>query len=303
MTKHLESKLSSAKTAINATWLEYIRNPKISLSNKLKIFITAAKSILFYGAQVWGFVRYEQVEKLFRFFIKKILYLPSNTPNYMLHIETGLPCLYIDTLRLHFNYINKILAMTDNSLPKILAKETIVKDIYWASKLKSTCSEFDIVFDLSETSCISNELQVMITDNIIEKDFENHKNTAKRFQFHDAYTNLSYMFPEYFSDLNSQYMMSLIFKARGGLLILNARAFHSNSVSICTICNRNELENTFHFIAVCPIFSYERTLRFGKPILTISEFYGILNGENFLNLYYFLKNSTNYRNLIINEFN
>ena len=59
--------------------------------------------------------------------------------------------------------------MIDNRLPKILAKETIVKDIYWASKLKSTCSEFDIVF------------------------VENHKNTAKRSQFHDAYTNLSYV--------------------------------------------------------------------------------------------------------------
>ena len=64
--------------------------------------------------------------------------------------------------------------MTDNRLPRILAKGTIVKDIYWACKLKSTCSEFDIVFDLSETSCISNEFQVVITDNIIEKDFENH---------------------------------------------------------------------------------------------------------------------------------
>jgi hypothetical protein len=85
-TKHLERKLSSAKIAINSTWLNYIHNTKINLSSKMKIFNTACKSIMFYGAQIYGFERYEQVEKLFRFFIKKILYLPSNTPNYMLLI-------------------------------------------------------------------------------------------------------------------------------------------------------------------------------------------------------------------------
>ena len=68
-TKNLERKLSSAKIAINSTWLIYIHNTKINLSIKMKIFNTACKSIMFYGAQIYGFERYEQVEKLFRFFI------------------------------------------------------------------------------------------------------------------------------------------------------------------------------------------------------------------------------------------
>ena len=105
--KHLQSKLLSSKTAINANWLKYIFNPKISISNKLKIFDSAAKSIMFYGAQVWGYRSYDDVEKLFRYFIKKILYLPTNTPNYMLHIETGLSSLFIGTLDLHLSYIKK----------------------------------------------------------------------------------------------------------------------------------------------------------------------------------------------------
>ena len=57
--------------AIDSTWSKYISNEKISNLNKFKIFIAAARSILFYGAQIWGFLKYDEVESLFRFFIKK----------------------------------------------------------------------------------------------------------------------------------------------------------------------------------------------------------------------------------------
>ena len=298
--KHLESKLSSSKMAINSTWTNYIRNSKISLSNKLKIFNTAAKSILFYGAQVWGYERYEQVEKLFRFFIKKILYLPLNTPNYMLHIETGLPCMYIETLKLHFSYINKVLAMPDNRLPKLLAKETITSGIYWVKKWNNIFIEFNLNLDFNLPL---NTLHQSLIDKINQKDFETHTNSALMSQFHDEYPNLNFTFPRYFNDSNTQYMMSLIFKARCGLLNINCRAFQTNTIGICTLCNLDQPENTFHFIAICPIFSYERNIRFGKTTLSQTEFYRILNGENFVNLYMFLSNSLNYRNLIVNEFN
>ena len=70
-TKHLERKLSSAKIALNSTWLYYIHNTKIKLSSKMKVFNTACKSIMFYGAQIYGFERYEQVEKLLDSSLKK----------------------------------------------------------------------------------------------------------------------------------------------------------------------------------------------------------------------------------------
>ena len=36
-----------------------IYNPKIKMINKFKIFDTAAKTIMFYGAQVWDIESYE----------------------------------------------------------------------------------------------------------------------------------------------------------------------------------------------------------------------------------------------------
>lgn len=147
--KHLQTKLEAAKAAINANWLSYIYNSKITFSNKMKIFDTAAKSIMFYGAQVWGFEEFESVEKLFRFFVKKILFLPSNTPNYMLHLETGFASQFSETLKLHCGYIAKVLSMSDDRLPHILAKETIFKNIFWVRKWFDNCGDLGVQFDFS----------------------------------------------------------------------------------------------------------------------------------------------------------
>lgn len=76
LSKHLKQKLSSSKIAINSTWSKYLSHAKISYANKLKIFGACSKSILFYGAQIWGNRRYDDVEKLI---IKRVLFLPQNT--------------------------------------------------------------------------------------------------------------------------------------------------------------------------------------------------------------------------------
>ena len=145
LTCHLQTKLESAISAINANWLDYMYNPKIKLFNKFKIFDTAAKSIMFYGAQVWGLESNETVEKLFRFFIKKILFLPNNTPNFMLLLGTGYHSQYIETLKLHCGYIAKILNLCNSRL----ALETKSKTISWIHMWCQLCEDFRVQFNFN----------------------------------------------------------------------------------------------------------------------------------------------------------
>ena len=69
--KHLESRIEMAKNSINATWLGCIHNQQINFSNKLKNFAGASQSFIMYGAEVWGFKSYEEVNKLLTYFLKK----------------------------------------------------------------------------------------------------------------------------------------------------------------------------------------------------------------------------------------
>lgn len=296
--KHLEERLITAKSAINASWQNYMYNPKISFSNKLKIFNTAAKSIMFYGAQIWGISEYQSVEKLFRFFIKKIFFLPSNTPNYMLHLETGIASQFSETLRLHCGYILKTLCLPDNRLPKFLASEILQKNISWSRKWLHLCSELGIQFNFNSGLENLKKQQKIVVNALIDNQFKLYALQARNSQNHKVYSKLIY-YP-FVNDSLVPYVISLIFRARGGLLNLNGNSLY-NLNKLCDLCNLNEEEDTFHFIAKCPIFNYDRQLHFGKQVLNECEFLDILNGKNYFSLVNYLKSCQKYRNFIITE--
>lgn len=299
--KHLDAKLVSAKTAINASWLSYMHNPQIKLSNKMKIFDSAAKSIMFYGSQVWGYERYEQVEKLFRFFIKKILYLPKNTPNYMLHLETRLTTQFIQTLKLHFGYIAKVFNYPRSRLPRLLAEESVLQNTFWVRKWRTLCIQHEFNFNFDFESATLRTQQDNFLRVLSQKEHEKHLESARNSQLHDIYPCLRYDVLPYVTDKNSPHLISLILRARGGLLNINS-IFYNSSTRTCSLCNLGEAENTVHLIGRCPIFRFERFLRFGKNILTELEVIEILNGTNYFYLYKYLTNCLKYRSLIINEF-
>lgn len=61
----------------------------ITLTAKFDCFIAVARSIMCYGAQVWGYHEYDTIKQLLHFFIKRIIGLPQSTPNYKLYLETA----------------------------------------------------------------------------------------------------------------------------------------------------------------------------------------------------------------------
>jgi len=142
--KHLNEKLKTAKFSMFANWSKYIKNPRISYENKMKIFNACANSILFYAAPIWGCKKYDQVDMLLRTFLKYLFFLPKNTPNYLLHLETDLPSQFSNTLSLHFTYINRVLNMPPNRLPSKLAKECINKKCYWVKDWENLCLEHNL---------------------------------------------------------------------------------------------------------------------------------------------------------------
>ena len=131
----------------------------------------------------------------------------------------------------------------------------------------------------------------------------NFKSDTISSQFHDLYPKLQHNVSILLNDLSPR-ATSLIIKARGGLLDLNARCFKPNTDGYCTICNLNESENTLHFIGICPAYKEYRWAYFGKKVLnTYKSVLNILNGKNINSLYWYLEKCIKYRILKPNEFN
>jgi hypothetical protein len=135
--------VSVAKFGINSLWKNFLRNDRIPTSAKYEVFYAASRALVCYASQIWGFERHECVEKLLRFFIKRLFCLPENTPIYLLHLETGITKYGVAyTLNLHFVYIKKIINLADGRWPKILLKETVKKNKWCFKSWKNMGEEF-----------------------------------------------------------------------------------------------------------------------------------------------------------------
>jgi len=77
---HVRHKNDSAKTCISVTWNNFMTKEVVTLQSKMKLFEATCRAVQTYGAQVWGYSYFEEVDKLQRYFLKKILPLPDCTP-------------------------------------------------------------------------------------------------------------------------------------------------------------------------------------------------------------------------------
>ena len=134
-------------------------------------------------------IEYEEVEKLFRFFIKKMLYLYKTTPNYVLYLETGLDSLYLSTLNLHFNYIIKTLNINSSRLPNILAKYILNNKLFWVGKWETLLCELQI-----SNVNFSNPIEYcdVILEKLKFKQKDDYVRKSQSLQNHDLYYKLNY---------------------------------------------------------------------------------------------------------------
>lgn len=303
MQNHLQERQNTAKCSINSTWSSLLSKRDISIDTKLKIFDACSRSILCYGAQVWGYREFEVVEKLQRYFIKKLLGLPENTPNYMLLLETGLSKIFIYTMKLHMNYVLKCLNLPDGRLTKILARKIIDKKIFWFTEWERWLELLNLPLDTTNHHSMKLQVQNLLAQ-IQEYSFRNLRDIARQGVHHDLYDQLSYEAPlKYFSKERDIYSIRRIFRARGGLLHLNTRPWAGSASMLCSLCNLKEPEDLCHFMGICPILKNYRKKFFGVQLLNKDEIIDILNGKDWNSLQNYLKSAYAYRLSLVSEYN
>jgi hypothetical protein len=66
-----------------------LRSLTIPIDLQLKLFDSLIAPILVYSCEIWGFEHKQGIKQLHLQFLKKILNLRNNTPNYMVYGEMG----------------------------------------------------------------------------------------------------------------------------------------------------------------------------------------------------------------------
>ena len=154
-------------------------------------------------------------------------------------------------------------------LPNILAKYIIEQRYIGWNDIQEwndlcTCAQIDMGSFASVADLSLNLIEII---NI--KEINEHTFKARNSQFHDLYTKLDAILQLVQS--YQSWPTSLILKIRCARLDLNASFLLCNTAGICSLCNLNEVENTLHFIGICPIYKAFRLSYFGKAILDEDE--------------------------------
>lgn len=305
--KHIDLRTISSKNSINIIWNSFMSKSTIPLNAKWKVFQAVCRAIQTYAAQVWGYGYYEEVDKLQRYFLKRILKLPSFTPNYILAIETNTIDGSLYTLDLHLRYIYKTLFIyQENRLPHKLTKLMLQNNIFWVKELNNICLKNNLDIEWMLDDLQSNQWYNKV--NTFLENIYNIKIKEKREKISASNRIYKYLDTQlensYITDQFTINEIMYIFKARSNLIELNGTRFDTSRSKMCSLCCMNVEEDLYHFMAVCPILRQYRFLNFSKPFLIYTEFLEVLNGKyGWHALSNFISKSLNYRSFLINEFN
>jgi len=299
---HLILQLNTAKLGLNSAYKGIFYLQSNNINSYFKIFDAVARSIMCYAAQIWGFQKYDEVEKLLRFFIKKLFRLPYNTPNYMLLLETGRDPLFLFTLKLHWSFILHTLKLNDNRFSKIMLEIGIVHEHKWFLNIKNFAMEFNLWehfcgFQYNNIKPAFEQLLNCIT----AKERVDLLNQVMLGQFHPFYKELKLEWgrEEYLNSDFSYNEKRYIFMARSEMLPLNWKPWFVNNNFKCLLCNYQADENITHFIKDCPVLNGCRPFQFRNYTAL-----DILKGKcNYKFLANFVISALKTRNIILQEFN
>uniref|UniRef100_A0A0A9WUC2 Putative RNA-directed DNA polymerase from transposon BS n=1 Tax=Lygus hesperus TaxID=30085 RepID=A0A0A9WUC2_LYGHE len=306
--KHHRQKIDQAKYGLNSVWGELIRRRNVPFGTKHKVFLATTRSLIGYGAQVWGWKSFEQLEKFNRYYLKKVFALPQNTPNYILYAESGVEPLEFYFMRLQIDYVIRVSKLPEHRYPRIIADEVVRSEVSWFRAYRELAAKHGLPLDAETRHHDRDWGQDLrsLVDIMKEKWKLDLEQAVHESQHHTLYAQLdrSEEGGRWYLSNSSLYVTRAVFRARAEMLNVNYRWWREGIVNRCSMCNMGEPETSFHFMAICPILSEFRVAYLGKPRLSWDELIYVLNGNEFLlGLVQYLRKAGNYRQFLVDEFN
>ncbi|KAL4222869.1 hypothetical protein ACF0H5_018909 [Mactra antiquata] len=268
--------------------------------------------ILSYGAEVWGFHKSPDIEKVHLKFLRQILGVHNKTTSSAVYGEFGRFPLYIKRQiriikywhrinKLNNSLMYKLMYMTDNN--GILVNS-------WSINVKTLLSNLGFLY-LWANPDISN-LQI---NNVIQRVIDNYLqswyaclNSFSRLETYKFF-KISFEFEKYLDCIENDKYISVLARFRCSshkLAIEEGRCRNiDKNLRLCKLCNMNQIESEYHFLLICPIYNELRKKYLHKYFYTwpnLNKFRILLNTTNcrkIIKLASFIYSATNLRNSLI----
>ncbi|CAL8092827.1 unnamed protein product [Orchesella dallaii] len=257
-----------------------------------KLFNALCRSTLFYGVVIWGLDYVEQIKIFQSNFLRKLYFLPTETPRWKLLLETGVEPIENAILKLLLKFLSKVRTKCNNSLVKNCFKRLIGVQKYtsygnlWTIKVNKLLSSYNLSNIDEKLDLVKNNRQIikLAVENRIKISTENVKIMQSRSadpysQLKDNINSAKYLtmpIPFKFKRLIFQFRINLNYITYNKACDLKGN--RKNKFSNCNICNTQDTEDVYHIFYVCTQYKRPRNKLLGE-MERIKE---NVNRDNFL---------------------
>ena len=248
--------------------IKIIQNKLWSLSvhDSLKLFDTMIVPILCYGSEIWGFELAKQIEVVQDRFCKTLLKVPNYTSSISARGECGrLPLCFIYFTRC-IKYWLKLIRMEEFRYPKqcylMLKRLDECNRITWATKVRLLLCRYGFGYvwlsqGVGDTYSFIRIFKERLKDNLLQEWYSDVNESSKTYYYKsfkcilEMETYLSLDIPTKFIKQFSKFRCSA-----HNLLVERGRHIGiPYQQRICPFCSLNEIEDEYHFVFICPLYS------------------------------------------------
>ena len=294
-TKTKENLAEKANKAIITIKILQNKLGSLSIYDCFKLFDTMIVPILCYGSEIWAFEIANQIETVHDRFCKTILKVPIHTTSVLARGELGRYPLCLTYFIRCIKYWLKLTRMEDFRYPKqsylMLKNLDDCNRITWATSIRNLLCRygFGYVWIAQGVGDIDNFIQIFkkrVKDNLLQEWYSDVNETSKAYH----YKNFKCIFEseKYLSlDIPAKYIHTFSkFRCSSHKLFVETGRHRDISYQqrICSLCTLHEIEDEFHFMCICPLYSDVRERFFPNKYkycrMSLDMFYEMMKTKN-----------------------
>lgn len=245
--------------------------------SKMKLYDAAVLPSFMHGSEVWGFPCADAIEKAQLHFLKRILLLNKNTPNWLVRLETGRLKLVHLIFGKSLQWLIKILQMSESRYPLIcyrrlvtgcLGKESNEKRtrrLNWVYMMKEWFERAGIDEVWGEEGFFLDKI-ILLKESVISNLAEYLYNADRHAAIGSSscpgykFLNPNFALGDQLNFKESFNKIRCITQLRSAsinsiYLFIEGKSINIDCTMNCPICNLNAIETVAHFLLKCPMYN------------------------------------------------
>ena len=249
--------------------------------------------VLNYSAEIWGYTKSKEVERIHLKFCKRLLKVRSNTCTAVVYGELGRYPLYIHRYIQIIKYWLKIIN-SDNIILRCVYNQALADTekghLNWVSNVKRILNQYGFSFVFVNAATVNAKLFLPEFKNRIINCFNQEWVTSLDSPVLVLYKEFKLMCEyEYYLDIIPKSLRFYFCRLRLSNLTLRVQTgrYSRNRIvreeRYCICCNTLDIEDEFHFVCICPCYNairskYIKTYFCKRP--SVYKFIELLKSKN-----------------------